>query len=163
MADSDSKRILGKVTSWLGLICGVFTVIVWCFLLQTLKPKIMVDKEDAINDVNKHYWRYTMFSFAPTVFFDIWTPFVMGFISILCHFQNFDLTWMSKTYVHYFLWNFTLALFANIGYSGGIGIICSSFTFLCTLLSLICAFVLPGQSPKLQLPSRPKNFCQRGG
>lgn len=151
MVNSENKRLLSKLTGWLGLFCGVFTLLVWCFLLKALKPRVKVDKEDVLNDVNKYYWRDAMFSFAPTVFFDIWTPFVMGAISILCHFEKFDIAWMSKTFMHFFLWNFSLALFANIGYSGGIGIICSAFTFLCAFFSLICIFVAPDESPSLKL------------
>ncbi|KAL8437056.1 hypothetical protein ACSSS7_001228 [Eimeria intestinalis] len=74
---ADGKRVFAKATSWLGLFCGVFTIIVWCFLLKALSPKIKVDKNDALNDINKGFWRTAMFTFAPSVFFDIWTPFVM--------------------------------------------------------------------------------------
>lgn len=158
MSEPSARDVLAKFTSWLGLFCGVFTLLVWCFLLSGINAKIKVDTSDVLNDVNKFYWRDAMFSFRPTVFFDIWTPFVMGFISILCHFNSFELQWMSRTFVHYFLWNFVLALFGNIGYAGGIGIICSSFTFLCTLLSLICIIVVSDQSPKLglSLPGKDK-------
>ncbi|KAL8440511.1 hypothetical protein Efla_007243 [Eimeria flavescens] len=148
---ADGKRILGKTTSWLGLFCGVFTLVVWAFLLKALSPRIKVDSSDPLDDINKGYWRMAMFTFAPSVFFDIWTPFVMGFVSILCHFPQYSLSWMCRSYIHFFAWNFALALFGNIGYSGGVGIICSAFTFLCTLLSLICIFVLPDQSPRLEL------------
>lgn len=148
---ADGKETLGKVTSALGLVCGVFTIIVWCFLLSDLGPKIKVNSDDVLDDINKIYWRDAMFTFAPSVFFDIWTPFVMGVISILCHFQNFGLTWMCKTFIHFFLWNFAMALFGNIGYAGGIGVICSAFTLFCALLSLICIFIVPNQSPKLNL------------
>ncbi|CDJ63033.1 hypothetical protein, conserved [Eimeria necatrix] len=150
---ADGKQVLGKVTGWLGVITGAFTIIVWCFLLSARDPKIKLDSEDALNDINKVFWRLALFTFTPSVFFDIWTPFVMGFVSILCHFQKFDLTWMCKTYIHYFIWNFALGLFGNIGYAGGVGIICSAFAFLTALLSLICIFILPGESPKLGLNS----------
>ncbi|OEH74308.1 hypothetical protein cyc_03609 [Cyclospora cayetanensis] len=151
MANSNGAHILGRVTAWLGLLCGIFTIVVWGFLLSDLKPKIKVDKDDAVKDINKYYWRETMFTFAPSVFFDIWTPFVMGLISILCHFSNFDLSWMCKTYAHYFIWNFVLALFGNLGYAGGLGIIASAFSLLTALLSLICAFVVRNESPQLNL------------
>ncbi|CDJ45885.1 hypothetical protein, conserved [Eimeria brunetti] len=150
---ADGKQVLGKVTSWLGLLTGAFTIIVWCFLLNALSPKIKVDSEDVLNDINKTFWRNALFTFAPSVFLDVWTPFVMGMISILCHFHGFGFTWMCKTFIHFFIWNFVLALFGNIGYSGGIGIICSAFSLLTALLSLICVFILPNQSPKLDLQS----------
>lgn len=154
---ADGKEILKKATGWLGIITGAFTIIVWCFLLNALGPKIKVDSDDALNDINKAFWRQAMFTFAPTVFFDIWTPFVMGFISILCHFRCESLRWMCRTYFHYFIWNFALALFGNIGYAGGIGIICSALTFLVTLLCLICIFVIRDQNPTLELSAPRKH------
>ncbi|KAL8443300.1 hypothetical protein Emag_005947 [Eimeria magna] len=156
---ADGKRMFAKATSWLGLFCGVFTIIVWCFLLKALSPKIKVDKSDALSDINKGFWRSAMFTFAPSVFFDIWTPFVMGCISVFCHFRQYSLGWMCRTYLHFFVWNFALALFGNIGYAGGVGIICSAFSFLCALMSLICIFIARDQSPslELQMPERLRN------
>lgn len=151
MARENSREWLAQITGWLGIFSGVFTLIVWCFLLSDLKPKIKVDHDDLLNDINKIYWRTTMFTFAPTVFFDIWTPLVMGLISILCHTRTFSFSWMCRTYVHYFIWNFALALFGNLGYAGGVGVICSAFSLLTALLSLICIFLIPERCPKLNL------------
>ncbi|CDJ34108.1 uncharacterized protein EMH_0018760 [Eimeria mitis] len=148
---ADAKRQLARFTSWLGLACGVLSLVVFFFLMPAVSPRVVVYDESFTKDYNRYTWRFAMFSFVPDVFVDIWTPFVMGMISIFCHFGEFNFDWMCKTYAHFFVWNFVMALFGQIGYSGIIGIIASSFTFLCTLLSLICAFLVKDQSAKLQI------------
>lgn len=148
---ADDKRTLARVTSWLGFACGILSLVVFLFLMRTVSPRIHVYNDHFTKDYNRGSWRLAMFSFIPDVFVDIWTPFVMGMISILCHFGEFQLDWMCRSYGHFFVWNFVMALFGQIGYSGIIGIICSSFTFLCTLLSLVCACVVKDQSAKLYL------------
>lgn len=145
----NGKEQLAKFTSWLGFACGVLSVIVFFFQFTDLSPSIGVSGKQFIQDSNRSSWRMTMFTFVPDVFVDIWTPFVMGMISILCHVDQFDFNWMCKSYGHFFVWNLVLGLFGNIGYSGIIGIIASAFTFLCCLLSLVCAFVVPDNSAKL--------------
>ncbi|CDJ39229.1 hypothetical protein, conserved [Eimeria tenella] len=150
----DAKQTLARVTSWMGFACGVLSIIVFFFLMPAVSPRVVVYEDSFTKDYNRDSWRIAMFSFIPDVFVDIWTPFVMGMISIFCHFGEFNLGWMCKTYAHFFVWNFMLALFGQIGYSGVVGIIASAFTFLCTLLSLICAFLVPDQSAKLQLTTQ---------
>lgn len=148
---SDGKETFAKVTSWLGLACGALSLMVFFFLMPAVSPRIVVFSGNFAKDYNRHTWRFAMFSFVPDVFVDIWTPFVMGMISILCHFGEFNFDWMCKTYGHFFVWNFVMALFGQIGYSGIVGIIASSFTFLCTLFCLICAFLVKDRSAKLNL------------
>lgn len=149
---AEGAKLFAQITSWLGFICGCLTLVVWCFLLPAVSPRINVSSRDFIKDVNKETWRLAVFSFAPEVFIDFWTPFVMGVISILCHLDRFKLDWICKSFLQFFLWNFILALFGNIGYSGGIGIIVASFTLLTTLLSLLCVFVCDkDQSASLHL------------
>lgn len=150
---AESKETLAKVTSWFGLACGVLSLVVFFFLMPSVSPRVHVYKHSFTSDYNRHTWRFAMFSFVPDVFVDIWTPFVMGMISIMCHFGEFNFDWMCKSYGHFFVWNFVMALFGQIGYSGIIGIIASAFTFVCTLLSLICAFLVKDQSAKLGLTS----------
>lgn len=148
---ADSKQTFAKVTSWLGFACGVLSLVVFFFMMPSVSPRVVVYSDGFTEDYNRHTWRFAMFSFVPDVFIDIWTPFVMGMISICCHFGEFNFDWMCKTYGHFFIWNFVMALFGQIGYSGVIGIIASSFTLLCTLFSLICFFMVRDQSAKLGL------------
>ncbi|PFH37509.1 hypothetical protein BESB_039670 [Besnoitia besnoiti] len=143
-------NILALITKWLGFICGILTVILWCFQLSSARPSISVSDSDFLADVNKGNWRMALFSFVPNVFVDIWTPFVMGAVSILCHVRMFHLEFITVNFAHFFAWNFIMALFGNIGYAGGVGIIVASFTLLTTLLSLICIIVC-NENASLQL------------
>lgn len=142
---------LAKATSFIGFGCGIFSLVVFFFLMPSVGPRILMFDDQFTTDFNQYPWRFAMFSFVPDVFVDIWTPFVMGMISILCHFKEFNFDWMCRTYVHFLVWNLTMALFGQIGYCGIIGIIASSFTFLCCLLCLICAFLTKDRSAKLDL------------
>ncbi|KAL8440513.1 hypothetical protein Efla_007245 [Eimeria flavescens] len=151
---ADGKQTFARVTSWLAFVSGVLSLVVFFFMMPSVSPRVLVFDGNFADDYNRDSWRFAMFSFVPDVFVDIWTPFVMGMISILCHFDEFGFTWMSKTYAHLFAWNFVLALFGQIGYSGVIGIIASSVTLLCTLFCLICAFIVDDKSPKLGLKTR---------
>lgn len=146
-----SKNTLAKTTSWIGLGCGIFSLVVFFFMVPSRKPRILMFPDQFTDDFNRHPWRLAMFSFVPDVFVDIWTPFVMGLISIMCHFKEFEVDWMCKSYGHYFIWNFIMALFGQIGYAGVVGIIASSFTLLCSFLCLICCLVCKEDSPKLEL------------
>lgn len=141
----ESLSMLGKAICWLTLISGILTVLVWCFLLPSVNASLSVQDGDFLADVNKGSFRFAMFSFVPAVFIDIWTPFIMGFISILTQFKNFRVDWLNKSYARLFLWNFTVALFANLGYSGGIGIIVGSVTLCVTLLCLVMAILQDGE------------------
>lgn len=145
------KETFAKITSWLGFGCGILSLVVFFFMMPSVSPRIVVFKDHFTRDYNRHTWRFAMFSFVPDVFVDIWTPFVMGLIAILCHFGEFHFDWMCKSYGRFFVWNFVMALFAQIGYSGIIGIIASAFTFVCVLFSLICAFIVKDRTASLEL------------
>lgn len=151
--NNESLGMLGKAIMWLTLICGGLTVLVWCFLLPSVKATLSVADNDFLADVNKESFRFRIFSFVPSVFIDIWTPFVMGCISVLTQFKHFQAQWLCKSYFRLFLWNFTVALFANLGYSGGMGIIVGSVTLCTTLLCLVMAILQDGEcSLGLELP-----------
>lgn len=140
MARAQAPEGLLVATRWIGLITGALTLLQWCFLLPSKDVSLKVGN-DFIEDVNQLTWRGTLFSFVPDVFIDVWTPFVFGFISLLCHFNFYPITFNCKNFCVFFLWNLVQALFANLGYSGGIGIIVGSVSLLAALLSLIC-FIL---------------------
>ncbi|PFH33110.1 hypothetical protein BESB_083090 [Besnoitia besnoiti] len=149
MQDDTSSPVLAVVTRWLGFISGVFTMSLWCFLLPTTKASISIP-HNFLDDVNRETWRLQLFSFSPDVFIDMWTPFVMGLAAVLCHFENFNLSFITQDFMRFFLWNFILALFGNLGYAGGMGVVVGCVTLLTTFFSLICIFVCNG-SAKLDI------------
>ncbi|CDJ65023.1 hypothetical protein, conserved [Eimeria necatrix] len=138
-----SLEPLATVTRWVGFVSGVLTIILWCFQLSSTSPSISIGS-DPLKDVNKITWRMQLFSFVPTVFIDIWTPFVMGACTLLAHFPSFNLSFINVNFAHYFIWSFLMALFGNMGYAGVVGVVVASVTLLSSLLSLICAFLYDG-------------------
>ncbi|KEP65307.1 UNVERIFIED_CONTAM: hypothetical protein HHA_286770 [Hammondia hammondi] len=143
------------VTRWLGLIAGLLTLIQWCFILPSKDVSLSVDNGDFLKDINHDSWRFALFSFVPEVFIDIWTPFVMGMISVLCHFDFYPIDFNSKNFAVFFVWNCLQALFGNLGYCGGIGIISGSFSLLVSLLSLICFILDRNADARLHIDKRP--------
>lgn len=134
---------LAVVTRWLGFVSGVLTVILWCFQLSSTSPTISIGS-DPLADVNKATWRMQLFSFVPSVFIDVWTPFVMGAMTIMSHVASFHLDFLNVNFAHYFIWSMLMALFGNIGYAGVVGIVVATVTLLAALLSLICAILYDG-------------------
>ncbi|KAL8273402.1 hypothetical protein Esti_002647 [Eimeria stiedai] len=146
----DGPATLATVTSWMGLMAGVMTLILWCFLLPASKVRLSIAPDNFLSDVNETRWRQALFSFTPDVFVDLWTPFVFGAVSVSAHFNNFDLHMVTGDFFRFFLWNLVMALFANMGYAGGLGIICGSFTLLVAFFALVCLCACNG-SAKLNL------------
>lgn len=146
-----SLEPLALVTRWLGFVSGVLTIILWCFQLSSTSPSISIGC-DPLADVNKSSWRMQLFSFVPSVFIDVWTPCVMGVMTIMSHVSSFRLDFLNVNFAHYFIWCLIMALFGNIGYAGVVGIIVASITLITSFLSLICAIVYDG-SASLKLGS----------
>ncbi|KAL8430056.1 hypothetical protein ACSSS7_006186 [Eimeria intestinalis] len=148
--NADGPANLATVTSWMGLIAGVMTLILWCFLLPASKVRLSIAPGNFLSDVNQTRWRQALFSFTPEVFVDVWTPFLFGAVSVAAHFNKFDVPWVTGDFFRFFFWNLGMALFANLGYAGGLGIICGSFTLLVAFFALVCLCVCNG-SAKLNL------------
>ncbi|KEP59840.1 UNVERIFIED_CONTAM: hypothetical protein HHA_229680 [Hammondia hammondi] len=140
MDDDAASPVLAVITRWLGFVSGALTIMLWCLVLPTTNASISVP-DHFLDDVNRETWRMQLFSFSPDVFIDMWTPFVMGLASVLCHFESFDLSLITGNFARFFLWNFVMALFGNLGYAGGMGVVVGSVTLLTTLFSLMCIFI----------------------
>eukprot|EP00921_Rhytidocystis_pertsovi_P009991 GHVQ01015974.1.p1 GENE.GHVQ01015974.1~~GHVQ01015974.1.p1 ORF type:complete len:144 (+),score=9.76 GHVQ01015974.1:468-899(+) len=75
---------------------------------------------------------------------DVWTPFVFGMVTVMVNFNGFNCNFITQNFGRLFLWLFITAMFANLGYAGGIGIIFGSYTLVVTLLALIANFICDG-------------------
>eukprot|EP00914_Ancora_sagittata_P011236 GHVO01021865.1.p1 GENE.GHVO01021865.1~~GHVO01021865.1.p1 ORF type:complete len:140 (+),score=13.60 GHVO01021865.1:67-486(+) len=133
----------------------MLTVIVGVVRLFASGASIKIPDGSFVDDINESTWRMTIFSFAPDVFADVWTPFVMGILGFAAHFQAWEkrLVWQTATYMNYGLYHAAVALFGCMGYSGGLGIICSAASWIVVLLSLIIYF-WDDESACLRLNSR---------
>ncbi|CDI78276.1 hypothetical protein, conserved [Eimeria acervulina] len=63
---------------------------------------------------------------------------------------RFESFFITGDFFRFFFWNLIMALFGNLGYAGGLGIICGSFTLLVAFFSLVCLCACNG-SAKLNL------------
>eukprot|EP01054_Gregarina_sp_Poly1_P001248 Gregarina_sp_Poly_1__1247@NODE_1302_length_4433_cov_312_071461_g846_i1_p3_GENE_NODE_1302_length_4433_cov_312_071461_g846_i1NODE_1302_length_4433_cov_312_071461_g846_i1_p3_ORF_typecomplete_len159_score0_08TERT_thumb/PF17984_1/2_7e03TERT_thumb/PF17984_1/0_13SLATT_3/PF18184_1/1_6SLATT_3/PF18184_1/3_7e02DUF4818/PF16089_5/2_5e03DUF4818/PF16089_5/0_31DUF4818/PF16089_5/6_4e03_NODE_1302_length_4433_cov_312_071461_g846_i128333309 len=133
---------LTVISRWLGLISSVCTVVLGIVHLVTIDASVRWPSgRNFIRDVQAETWRYPLFTFRPDPFFDIWTPFVFGVLGIMAHIRQFPtICKITGNFLRYFVFLFTSALFANLGYRGGLGIICGSVALLAALFALITFF-----------------------
>eukprot|EP00922_Rhytidocystis_sp_ex-Travisia-forbesii_P006919 GHVS01010117.1.p1 GENE.GHVS01010117.1~~GHVS01010117.1.p1 ORF type:complete len:180 (-),score=30.30 GHVS01010117.1:242-781(-) len=137
-------ELLAAATRWLTFIAGVCTMVLGFWSVCEKHVSLEVDDTGFTNDVNKYTWRIALFSFTPHVFVDVWTPMVMGLLTTIIHFPSFHIDILSQNFWRMFLWLFITAMFGNLGYVGGIGIIVGSITLLADLFCLITAFFHEG-------------------
>eukprot|EP00922_Rhytidocystis_sp_ex-Travisia-forbesii_P006230 GHVS01009030.1.p1 GENE.GHVS01009030.1~~GHVS01009030.1.p1 ORF type:complete len:182 (+),score=30.51 GHVS01009030.1:362-907(+) len=140
----DGAEVFAKITRWLCLVSGILTIILGFISIFTKNASLSVGNGFADDANNRGSWRMALFSFTPDVFVDTWTPMVMGFVTTLVHFNSFKFQMISENFARMFVWLFVLGMFGNLGYSGGIGIIVGSFTFLADLFCLIAALIHDG-------------------
>eukprot|EP01069_Polyplicarium_translucidae_P004540 Polyplicarium_translucidae@DN2601_c0_g1_i2.p1 len=154
---AESKEIFRKVTSWTGLTAGALAVIVGLLRIFDSGAKLEWPTEYFAHDVNRPLWRATVFSFAPEVFADVWTPFIMGGLAIAAHFKSWkDFAWWhNSTYLYMLVFHTAMACFGMMGYVGGLGIIFGVAAWLAVLLSLIVYFWCDDNAClELRLPAR---------
>eukprot|EP01055_Gregarina_sp_Pseudo9_P000229 Gregarina_sp_Pseudo_9__228@NODE_1148_length_1837_cov_198_471079_g1074_i0_p3_GENE_NODE_1148_length_1837_cov_198_471079_g1074_i0NODE_1148_length_1837_cov_198_471079_g1074_i0_p3_ORF_typecomplete_len160_score11_81DUF4818/PF16089_5/4_8e03DUF4818/PF16089_5/0_17DUF4818/PF16089_5/4_4e03_NODE_1148_length_1837_cov_198_471079_g1074_i011091588 len=139
---------LNVVGKWIGFISSVLTVVLGIVHLVTIDASVKWPPgSDFIKDVQASTWRYPLFTFRPDDFFDIWTPFVFGVVGVMAHIKQFpNICKITKNFLRYFVFLFVVALFANLGYNGGLGIIFGAVTLLGALFSLIIFFVSDGNA-----------------
>eukprot|EP00922_Rhytidocystis_sp_ex-Travisia-forbesii_P006233 GHVS01009033.1.p1 GENE.GHVS01009033.1~~GHVS01009033.1.p1 ORF type:complete len:179 (+),score=15.77 GHVS01009033.1:464-1000(+) len=140
----DGVDMIAMVTRFLCLLSGVLTIILGFISIFTKSASLSVNMGFADDANNRGSWRMALFSLTPSVFVDTWTPIVMGFVTTLVNFPSFNCRMISGNFARMFVWLFVVAMFGNLGYSGGIGIIVGSFTFLADLFCLVTALLHDG-------------------
>lgn len=84
-------------------------------------------------------WR-TVFTFNPEIFFPMWGPVILGYVTVIQHLKG--RTWpIHTTWPRVCLWFLFLGLFGNMGYTGNLGVIIG---FLCVLESLLAFLISIG-------------------
>lgn len=124
-----------KVTLWLALISSVLTFVLGILHLTTTNPSV-VWPHDFLDDINQS-WR-AVFTFRPNKAVDNWTPCVFGAVGFFMQFNGYQLQCCTNSFLPFAIFFFIKGLFADIGYTGGIGILFSIPTWLVTALSLYC-------------------------
>eukprot|EP01054_Gregarina_sp_Poly1_P004616 Gregarina_sp_Poly_1__4615@NODE_246_length_10752_cov_151_576135_g216_i0_p12_GENE_NODE_246_length_10752_cov_151_576135_g216_i0NODE_246_length_10752_cov_151_576135_g216_i0_p12_ORF_typecomplete_len151_score11_15SfLAP/PF11139_8/0_0069Colicin_V/PF02674_16/1_2Colicin_V/PF02674_16/6_1e03Colicin_V/PF02674_16/7_5DUF1700/PF08006_11/4e02DUF1700/PF08006_11/0_84CbiQ/PF02361_16/2_7e02CbiQ/PF02361_16/5_7DUF202/PF02656_15/19DUF202/PF02656_15/3_2e02_NODE_246_length_10752_cov_151_576135_g216_i082978749 len=133
---------LQNISRWLGFVVGLLTLILGLVHFFDSKPRLRWPAGRFRDDNNASSWRWTLFSFAPSIFIDNWTPAVFGVVGLVAHFGKHagPCGFVTKDFLSYAIFLLIVALFANLAYNGGLGIIFSIVSFLATLLCFITAF-----------------------
>eukprot|EP00922_Rhytidocystis_sp_ex-Travisia-forbesii_P070603 GHVS01105440.1.p1 GENE.GHVS01105440.1~~GHVS01105440.1.p1 ORF type:complete len:383 (-),score=124.58 GHVS01105440.1:801-1949(-) len=100
-----------------------------------------------LSDVNQMYWRSRLFSFTPSVLIDKFTPLLMGILSLLLHTHPFSsavVRSVTLSFTRLFAWTLCVALWGNLGYAGGLGIVIGTLTLLASVLCFISMWVCDG-------------------
>eukprot|EP01057_Protomagalhaensia_wolfi_P001933 Protomagalhaensia_wolfi_Nauph_80__1932@NODE_2211_length_1167_cov_818_861702_g1725_i0_p1_GENE_NODE_2211_length_1167_cov_818_861702_g1725_i0NODE_2211_length_1167_cov_818_861702_g1725_i0_p1_ORF_typecomplete_len157_score4_92DUF2627/PF11118_8/27DUF2627/PF11118_8/6_1_NODE_2211_length_1167_cov_818_861702_g1725_i075545 len=79
---------LQKTTRWLCFIASILTFALGIVHIVDTKPRLHWPPRGFADDNNASSWRYTLFTFMPSTFVDLWTPFVLGLAGIFAHFAN---------------------------------------------------------------------------
>ncbi|EZG46747.1 putative transmembrane protein [Gregarina niphandrodes] len=139
------------VGKFMHLFASLLTLVVGLVHLSKRKPRIHWPDSGFITD-NNIYWRYQMFSFAPSVFIDNWTAVVLGGWGIMSHLQVSGrfLGAPAKSFITASIFLIFMGLFGTLAYAGGLGIIFSIFTFLAAVIALVLAFT-NNQSASLEI------------
>eukprot|EP00922_Rhytidocystis_sp_ex-Travisia-forbesii_P050733 GHVS01075354.1.p1 GENE.GHVS01075354.1~~GHVS01075354.1.p1 ORF type:complete len:179 (+),score=21.47 GHVS01075354.1:229-765(+) len=142
--DRKGVEVMATMTRWLVLLAGVLTIVLGFIIVCSRSASLSVDLSFADDANNRASWRMALFSFTPSVFVDVWTPMFMGVITTLVHFPSFQCPLIDQNFWRMFLWLFIMAMFGNLGYEGGIGIIFGAITLFVDLLCLITAVIHDG-------------------
>eukprot|EP01056_Protomagalhaensia_sp_Gyna25_P005130 Protomagalhaensia_sp_Gyna_25__5129@NODE_597_length_3042_cov_316_815185_g463_i0_p2_GENE_NODE_597_length_3042_cov_316_815185_g463_i0NODE_597_length_3042_cov_316_815185_g463_i0_p2_ORF_typecomplete_len157_score22_34BaxI_1/PF12811_7/61BaxI_1/PF12811_7/0_32COPI_assoc/PF08507_10/4_5MscS_TM/PF12794_7/3_4e02MscS_TM/PF12794_7/0_11DUF2367/PF10164_9/13DUF2367/PF10164_9/62DUF4064/PF13273_6/8_4DUF4064/PF13273_6/1e03DUF4064/PF13273_6/41DUF2627/PF11118_8/24DUF2627/PF11118_8/12DUF2627/PF11118_8/6e02_NODE_597_len len=133
---------LQTTTRWLCFIASILTFALGIVHIVDTKPRIHWPPRGFADDNNAASWRYTLFTFMPSTFVDLWTPFVLGLAGIFAHFANVSkiVAFLTHDFLTAALFQAVCGLFATLAYNGGLGIIFSVFCFLASLMCFIVAF-----------------------
>lgn len=140
-----SGSTLQTVTRWLCFIASILTAVLGVVHLVDSKARLhwpgsgQKFHDDAVNQVT---WRYNLFTLMPTIFVDNWTPLVLGLAGTAAHFEDVGhgISFLTKDFLTAAIFQLICALFADLAYNGGLGIIFSIFAFAASLFGFVTAF-----------------------
>eukprot|EP00756_Hemistasia_phaeocysticola_P028088 Hpha_TRINITY_DN16156_c3_g2::TRINITY_DN16156_c3_g2_i1::g.3484::m.3484 len=159
-------RALGVLTALMAVAVGLAHVINkfdrWCheshgFAGDTycVGPALVwADGKHFVDDVNGPvgtHWR-SVFTLSPNIFFDLWTPFFLGMITLLgMHLESTRVAAISVNWPRALVWYTFLAFFGCFGYAGSLGIITGFVAVFTAFLCLVCALAKAEGPPGAKL------------
>ena len=81
-------------------------------------------------------WGAVIFTFAIDVFFALWGPVALGYLTILQHIQGHTWEVLSASWPRVFFWFMFLGLFSAMGYAGNLGIIVGFYCVVVACMAL---------------------------
>jgi len=118
-----------------------------CFGPQLFWSK-RINHKATSSDLNTQ-WR-TVFTFAPDNFVDLWTPLILGMISLFMHIGALRWNSISSNWLTTCVWYLMCSLFGCFGYAGQMGIFGGLYVVLVSFCSLVMNFVSPAEKPHLE-------------
>lgn len=106
---------------------------------------------DEISPSLNQHWRYSGFTFIPSIFVDLWTPMIFGVISCLQMISGTEWYLISGNWVKAMLWHTVMALFACFGYAGQAGLIIGTIVSFTAILCFFGAVAKWGGRPYLTI------------
>ena len=138
--------VAGIAVMVLGFIHVFVTNFNWCpdppTTNQCVGPSLRWNPSGSnfINEINLASGWGTIFTFVPQLFFPLWGPIILGWITVLQHIEGHEWPSISVSWGRVFVWFMFLGLFSGLGYAGNLGIIVGFFCILIALLALLIAF-----------------------
>eukprot|EP01054_Gregarina_sp_Poly1_P000994 Gregarina_sp_Poly_1__993@NODE_1241_length_4666_cov_269_446184_g846_i0_p3_GENE_NODE_1241_length_4666_cov_269_446184_g846_i0NODE_1241_length_4666_cov_269_446184_g846_i0_p3_ORF_typecomplete_len156_score15_50COPI_assoc/PF08507_10/2_1COPI_assoc/PF08507_10/51_NODE_1241_length_4666_cov_269_446184_g846_i0513980 len=138
-----SGSALQTATRWMCFIASVLTVVLGIVHLIDKSPRLKWPDGSFHDDAtNMQRWRFQLFTFSPNVFVDSWTPLVLGLAGTAAHFEGVGggVGFLTKDFLTTAIFQLICALFANLAYNGGLGILFSIVAFAASLFGFVTAF-----------------------
>eukprot|EP01059_Diplonema_ambulator_P012426 TRINITY_DN2273_c1_g1_i1.p1 TRINITY_DN2273_c1_g1~~TRINITY_DN2273_c1_g1_i1.p1 ORF type:complete len:186 (+),score=60.41 TRINITY_DN2273_c1_g1_i1:41-559(+) len=147
------------IVGFLTLVSGVMHIIItlsdnnntygdWCVSSQDgvkcIGPALVwqTRSDDMVDDNNKNGWRSQMFTFEPNKFMDLWTPTVLGLITLLGYFtKDMGVKAITRSWLSTALWITFVMLWGDFGYSGNFGVVTGFLACVVALICFICHLV----------------------
>jgi len=107
-----------------------------------------------LGDTGKLNWGAPLFSFAPSTFADVWTPFVFCVVGLSVHVEKmpFKVKCLQDGWGMFCVFHSFMAFYGGIGYAGNVGIILGGIQFVCAFIILGAVILCDGET-SLKLPN----------
>jgi len=113
-------------------------------------PWLFWSKHNFIDqDLNRLGWG-SVFTFNPSIFFDLWIPFVLGLVAVGFQFKSVRVKAISENWPRTCIYYTIMALFGSFPYAGNLGVLAGFYAVFCAFLCFIMAFIHSGDSPSME-------------
>lgn len=159
-AENAQQSIPAKIVKRIALFAALLTIVqgvVHLFINTKAALRFPSSGEGFIADVNKEDYRLSAFTLSPDFFADHWTPFLMGLFALGQHMSAFYVNFIMNNFSRYMMFLMFVAMYGNLGYCGGLGIL---FGIVHIILAALCLLIsLKGEPGNASLLLGSINIC----
>jgi len=159
----DKKNLYAKIAKWAGVVASVCAGVLFVFRVVASRASIKWNSSNFIDDsTSKLSWRANLFSFSPSTFVDVWTPFVFCVVGLSIHVEKmpFKVKSLQDGWGMFCVFHSLMAFYGGIGYAGNVGIILGSIQFACAFVILGAVILCDGET-SLKLPNLTEKIKMR--